>query len=57
MEDSLAYNVIKAKYFLKTSFIKAWRGENSNYTWRSIWSTKRLLKEGLRWRIGNGANV
>jgi len=36
IEDSLAYKIIKAKYFPKTSFIEAWRGDNSSYTWRSL---------------------
>jgi len=53
----LAYKIFKAKYFPKTSFIKAWTGDNSSYTWRSLWGAKSLLKEGLRWLIGNGANV
>jgi len=57
MEDFLAYKTIKDKYFPKISFIEAWRGENSSYTRRSIWGAKSLLKEGLRWQIGNGANV
>ena len=33
-------------------------GYSNSYSWRSIWSSKPLLKEGLHWmRIRNGANV
>ncbi|KAF5442204.1 hypothetical protein F2P56_034891 [Juglans regia] len=29
-------------------------GPNPSYTWRSIWEAKKWLREGCRWRIGNG---
>ncbi|XP_056697634.1 uncharacterized mitochondrial protein AtMg00310-like [Spinacia oleracea] len=32
-------------------------GLNGSYSWRSIWSSKSLVKEGLIWRIGNGEKV
>ena len=27
------------------------------YTWRSVFSSKMVLKEGSRWRIGDGSNI
>lgn len=30
---------------------------NPSYAWRSIWSSRILLKEGTRWGIGDGNNI
>jgi len=56
-DKSLLHRVLKAKYFPHSSFLEAFRGNNSSYTWRSIWGAKCLLLEGLKWRIGNGKSV
>ncbi|PNX56063.1 ribonuclease H [Trifolium pratense] len=32
-------------------------GHNPSYVCRSIWSSRILLKEGYRWRIGDGADI
>ncbi|CAL1412090.1 unnamed protein product [Linum trigynum] len=32
-------------------------GSNPSYIWRSIMAAKPLMKEGLRWRVGNGEQV
>lgn len=29
----------------------------SSYSWKSIWGSKSLLKEGLLWRVGDGKNI
>lgn len=55
--ESLVYQVLKAKYFLRSDFINASIGHNPSYTWCSIMAAQHLVKEGLRWRIGNGANI
>jgi len=51
------YKVLKAKYFPRSDFINASIGHNPSYTWRSIMAAQNLVKEGIRWRISNGANV
>ncbi|XP_021721052.1 uncharacterized protein LOC110688593 [Chenopodium quinoa] len=28
-----------------------------SYSWRSIWSSKALVKEGILWKVGNGRNI
>ena len=55
--ESLVYKVLKAKYFPRSDFINASIGHNPSYTWRSIMAAQNLVKKGIRWRIGNGANV
>ena len=55
--SSLVYKVLKAKYFPTCDFIHASIGNNPSYTWRSLISTQSLVNEGLRWRVGNGANI
>ena len=55
--DSLVYKVLKAKYFPTCDFVHASIGHNTSYTWRSLISAQSLVIEGLRWRVGNGANI
>lgn len=54
---SLLGRVLKAKYFPHCSLLDASLGQNTSYSWRSIWSSKSLLKEGLIWKVGNGRNI
>ena len=55
--NSFLYRVLKAKYFPTGDFVHASIGHNPSYTWRSLISAQRLVIEGLRWRVGNGANI
>ena len=55
--NSLVYRVLKAKYFPTCDFIHASIRHNPSYTWTSLISTHSLVIEGLRWRVGNGANI
>ncbi|XP_075654781.1 uncharacterized protein LOC142624945 [Castanea sativa] len=55
--DSLVYRVLKAKYFATGDFVHASIGHNPSYTWRSLISAQSLVIEGMRWRVGNGANI
>ena len=32
-------------------------GNNPSYTWRSLMAAQNLVKEGLRWRVDNGASI
>ena len=52
--DSLAHRVLKAKYFPDSTFLEAQLGKNPSYTWRSLVAAIGVLKQGLRWNIGNG---
>ncbi|XP_021736558.1 uncharacterized protein LOC110703114 [Chenopodium quinoa] len=55
--ESLASKILKARYFKNTCVMEARRGYDPSYTWRSIWGAKGLLRDGLVWRVGNGANI
>jgi hypothetical protein len=55
--NSLAGQILKAKYFPRATFLEANLGRRSSFAWRSIFSSKGMLHEGLIWRIGNGRIV
>ncbi|KAA3457378.1 reverse transcriptase [Gossypium australe] len=55
--DSLLAQVLKAKYYPNSNFLQAQLGNLPSLTWRSIWAGKKLLKDGLCWRIGKGDQV
>ena len=56
-QNSLMYKVLKAKYFPRCDFVEAKIGCNPSYTWRSIIATQNIVKEGMRWRVGNGERI
>lgn len=45
--ETLVARVMRAKYFPNGTFLEAGIGRNPSYAWRSIWSLKKLLQEGL----------
>jgi hypothetical protein len=55
--NSLAARVLKEKYFPKKSFLEALLGYRLSYVWHSIWMTKRMLQEGLIWKVGDGSKI
>jgi hypothetical protein len=54
---SLIFRILKAKYFPHTSFLEAQVTSNASYIWRSICEARHVLRDGLRWRVGNGVNI
>lgn len=56
-QNSLVFQVLKTKYFPRCDFINATLGKNPSYTWRSLLSAQNIVKEGLRWRVGNGEHI
>ncbi|XP_042958006.1 uncharacterized protein LOC122293492 [Carya illinoinensis] len=54
---NLATVIFREKYFRKESFMEAKLGSQPSLIWRSIWSARNLLKEGLRWRVGDGKEI
>jgi hypothetical protein len=55
--DSLCARVLKACYFKENNFLSATCPKRASYTWRSIIKGRDLLREGLVWRIGDGASI
>lgn len=55
--NALVCRVLKAKYFVKGEFLNVHYGHSPSFTWRSICASQDLVRKGLRWRIGTGANV
>lgn len=54
---SLFYRVFKTKYFPDEDFINAKKGHHPSFAWRRIWAAQSLLKDGLKWQVGNGRDV
>lgn len=55
--DALISRIYKAKYYPMGDFISANLGHNPSFTWRSIWSSRALVVDGLRWKVGDGTNI
>ncbi|KAG7586565.1 Ribonuclease H domain [Arabidopsis thaliana x Arabidopsis arenosa] len=53
----LLTRVLKAKYFSKVSLMEAKLGHRPSHAWRSILQGMQLIKQGLRWNIGDGNNI
>ncbi|XP_030969612.1 uncharacterized protein LOC115989874 [Quercus lobata] len=52
--SSLAARILKAKYFPYEDILNAGLGSSPSFTWRSIFQSIEVIKNGTRWRVGNG---
>ena len=55
--SSLIAQLYHAKYYPNSNFLNLSLGTNPNYTWRSIWATRDLLRKHSRWRVGDGSQI
>ncbi|XP_023633818.1 uncharacterized protein LOC111829312 [Capsella rubella] len=55
--QSLLTRVLHAKYFSNTGLMDATLGHRPSHAWRSILQGLQLIKQGLKWRIGDGETV
>ncbi|KAA3456989.1 reverse transcriptase [Gossypium australe] len=55
--DSLLGRIYKAKYYPHTSFWNATLGNNSSYAWKSIYAARKVLEDGIGWRVGSGSQI
>ena len=51
------YKVYKAWYFPNGSFMQAELGGNPSLVWRSLLAARDILKEGARWKVGDGRTI
>lgn len=54
---SLCARVLKGRYFPDCDFWDAPQPRSSSFTWRSICFGMKLVKEGVRWSIGDGKKI
>ncbi|KAL0303026.1 UNVERIFIED_CONTAM: putative mitochondrial protein [Sesamum radiatum] len=52
--DSLLSQIMKAKYYPESDFFRAKCGGQPSYTWRSILASRDLIRQGARWKVGDG---
>lgn len=55
--NSLVCQVFKSRYFRSVDIMEAGLGNNPSFVWRSLIWGRELLKEGIKWRTGNGKLV
>ncbi|KAL1165147.1 hypothetical protein V6Z11_A06G112300 [Gossypium hirsutum] len=55
--DSLMGRVLKAKYYPNSDFLNSSLKAGASYTWRSIRAAKKILQDGLCWRVGTSNNI
>ncbi|XP_024642261.2 uncharacterized protein [Medicago truncatula] len=55
--DSLVSKIFKARYYPNGNYLDAKLGHNPSFVWRSIFSAKVVVRQGARWKIGNGFNI
>jgi hypothetical protein len=54
---SLISQIIKAKYYLNSSFFASKLGKRPSFIWRSFMTAKKLLSHRIIWRIGDGNSI
>lgn len=55
-KNSLFYKVFKAKYFPNGSVFEA-KASSGSFAWKSILNARRIIKQGARWRVGDGSQI
>jgi hypothetical protein len=55
--NSFLSKIMEAKYYRGGQFLDSNLGTRPSYAWRSIHSSRDLIKEGLIWRIGSVTQV
>lgn len=55
--ESYAAKIMKEKYYKYGTILNAKLGGGPSLVCRSIWESKTLICEGMRWRVGNGKRI
>ena len=56
-QDAIISQVFKAKYYTNGEFLGSSMGHNLSYTWCSIHTSHAFVKDGIRWRLGDGQKI
>lgn len=52
--DTLLSQIFRARHFPRTSLVYASISNRSSATWRSLLAPRLYIRQGLRWRVGDG---
>lgn len=55
--QALVSRVFKAKYLPNHNFLDTGLKHNPSYVWRSLWTSRDILRAGTRWCIGRGDSI
>lgn len=55
--DSLLAKVLQAKYYPNMSFLEAPMEWGTSWGWKRILQGRKILKVGIRWRVGDGRSI
>lgn len=55
--QSLLSRVLQAKYYSKSTLLEATLRHRPSHAWRSIVQGFQLIKQGIKWRIGDGKSI
>lgn len=55
--DSLIARIFKARYFPHGNIWRAKVDSYPSFGWRSIWGAQKMLRDGVRWRVGDGKHI
>ncbi|CAN0846497.1 Putative ribonuclease H protein At1g65750 [Linum grandiflorum] len=56
-DTSLMARILKTKYFSQGDLLLANLGSNPSLTWRSIHEARLVVKQGYRWKVGDGKSI
>ncbi|KAM2228010.1 hypothetical protein ACFXTI_014755 [Malus domestica] len=54
---SLLARVLKEKYYPGRYFTEAGKGTNTSWGWKGIFEARKVILQGLRWRVGDGTCI
>ena len=56
-KNSLFYRIFKSKFFPNCSIMEAKEGRGGSYAWKSILHGREVIRQGAKWRVGNGESI
>ncbi|KAK8302458.1 hypothetical protein V6Z11_D04G087000 [Gossypium hirsutum] len=57
IKDTLCYDVLSSKYFPEGDIFQSKKVDKPSFTWNSIATVARVLKDRFGWQIGNGGKI